>query len=461
MGRMRQFRDPGLSLWQSAVDEVIAKRKGGAQSEAAGAPRVISQRPDSGDMMMREAMAYCNAADSGQPLPEATAVGPAATEGLVHTAGFCSLVALKLAKATITGNKAEIQRYKDEMGKFSDCDPGYAEAAATYAAYFVAQNKDIPYRVYKNIGDFVIDGKLPESATIAVIGDWGTGQDAAKQVLQQIARKNPDVVIHLGDIYYCCTEFEATNYFYNPWKQILGLGTNKTITYTLPGNHDMYSGGVAYYNLIDKLGQPASYFCLRNKNWQFVAIDTAYNDHNPAGGGGGDTFLRDTEVAWLQDKIQKAGGRQTILLSHHQLFTAYDSIAGHETNLRLYAQLKDLLGEIPLWLWGHEHNFVVYGPYMGLTRGRCLGHGAFPVGQDEVVKQAKFPAVPLITDQNNAAIQLGITEGLCNHGYAVIRLEGASATVSYYQDSDEESPIYQETIAERSSEMSQQAGSGT
>ena len=45
MGQMRQFRDPGLSLWQSAVDEVVAKRKGGAQSEGVGASRVISQRP--------------------------------------------------------------------------------------------------------------------------------------------------------------------------------------------------------------------------------------------------------------------------------------------------------------------------------------------------------------------------------------------------------------------------------
>src|SRR5215472_10786129 len=108
MARIRQFRDPKLSLWQSAVDETIAKRKGGAQSEAVGAPRVIGQRPDSSDLMMREAMAYCSAADAGQPLLEATAVGPAATEGLVHTAGFCSLTALKLAKAIITGNKDDI-----------------------------------------------------------------------------------------------------------------------------------------------------------------------------------------------------------------------------------------------------------------------------------------------------------------------------------------------------------------
>jgi 3',5'-cyclic AMP phosphodiesterase CpdA len=442
MGRMRQFRDPELSLWQSAVDEMIAKRRAGVQAQAVGTPRVVGERPDTGDLIMREAVAYCDSADSGKPLAEAGA--PAATEGLVHTAGFCSLTALKLAKALIVSNQNDIQRYRAELAKFSDCDPGYSEAAATYAAYFVAQGKEIPYRVHQNIGDFVIENKLPDQATVAIVGDWGTGQEAAKRLLKQIARKNPDVVIHLGDIYYCCTEFEATNYFYNPWSQILDLA--KVSTYTLAGNHDMYSGGAAYYKLIDRLGQPASYFCLRNQNWQLVAVDTGYNDHNPAGGGGGATFLRDTEVAWLQDKIENAGGRKTTLLSHHQLFTAYDNIAGHEVNMRLYAQVKDLLSGVALWLWGHEHNFVVYGPQMGLERGRCLGHGAFPVGEDEVVKRPRFADVPLVAGPAGSPLQLGITDAVCNHGYAIMQLNGTSATVSYYQDSDENTPMYHETI---------------
>src|SRR5208337_3165557 len=132
-------------------------------------------------------------------------------------------------------------------------------------AYFVAQQKQIPYVVWKNLGDFVIDdGKsLPSEASVAVVGDWGTGQDAAKLVLRQIADKKPDVVIHLGDIYYSGTEFEVNNYFLQPWTQILNLATNPIPTFSLAGNHDMYCGGVPYYNLIKTLGQPASYFCLR------------------------------------------------------------------------------------------------------------------------------------------------------------------------------------------------------
>ena len=149
--------------------------------------------------------------------------------------------------------------------------------------------KQIPYVVYKNLSDFVVDGKLPAQAKVAIVGDWGTGQDAAKLVLRQIANKKPDVVIHLGDIYYAGTQFEVDNYFLQPWKQILNLARLIQFpTFSLAGNHDMYSGGVPYYQMIQtELGQPASYFCLRNANWQFVGLDTGYHDHNPAGGGSG------------------------------------------------------------------------------------------------------------------------------------------------------------------------------
>jgi calcineurin-like phosphoesterase family protein len=445
MARMRQFHNPELSIWQSAVEEVAAKRATATRTEAVGAAAVVSGRPDTPDPMTAEATAYCHAVDSGQSVAEATA-GHVATEGLVQTAGFCSLTALKLAKAKILGNQADEQRYKDELAKFGDCDPGYAEAAAKYAEYFVAQQGKIPYVMYQSLGDFVISDKLEDTAKVAVLGDWGTGQDAAKLVLRQIASRKPDIVIHLGDIYYSGTDHEISNYFYQPWQQILGLASNPIPTFTLAGNHDMYCGGVPYYSLLKTLGQPASYFCLRNAKWQIIALDTGYNDHNPTGGGTGATFLQDTEVTWLEDKVNNAGGRQTILLSHHQLFTAFDAIAGSAVNMRLYSQISSLLPELALWLWGHEHNFVVYDSYQGLKRSCCLGHGAFPVGIDELPSELKFAEVPLRKNADGSDIRLGTTGAIYNHGYAMIELKGEFGTISYYQDSDEDSPMYQQSL---------------
>lgn len=447
MARFKQFHDPELSIWQAAVGEVEAQGPTGAQVEDVGAPVVVTGRPNDMDDMSSEAASYCAQVDTGTPITQATAVHPA-TEGLLQTAGFCSLTALKIAKAKLLGNVSATQQYKDELAKFGDCDPRYAEAAAKYTEYFVAQQKQIPYVHYTNLSNFVIDGKLPAKATVAIVGDWGTGQDAAKLVLRQIANKKPDVVIHLGDIYYAGTQFEINNYFVQPWKQILNLAAKPIPTFSLAGNHDMYSGGVPYYQMIQQqLGQPASYFCFRNANWQFVAMDTGYNDHNPSAGGAGATFLQEPEVTWLADKVNNAGGRGTVLLSHHQLFTAYDNIDNNEVNLRLYTQVAPLLPKVALWIWGHEHDFVPYDAYKGLARSCCLGHGAFPVGVDETPYNPKYPNVPVTKDADGNNIRLDATAGLYNHGYAIIELDGPAGKVSYYQDSDEVTPMLQQSLS--------------
>ena len=95
----------------------------------------------------------------------------------------------------------------------------------------------------------------------------------------------------------------------------------------------MYSGGAGYYKLVDQLGQRASYFCLRNANWQFVAMDTGFTNSairlnfdpddpdDPHG-------LDKAEADWVCDKVTNAGGRNTILLSHHQPFSRFERLTG-------------------------------------------------------------------------------------------------------------------------------------
>jgi len=436
MTKLEQFRDPDLSLFQSALDEVLARKIAGKATRGAAAHAM--KRPPADHAMVRMAVAEAKVVDAARQASEPDpGPPPAATRGFGDTVRYCASLARNYAVAKFLGHDADAERYHTLLTeKMGDCDPEWAETAVKYAE-FLASKEQIPYRTHQNLGDFVIDGKLPANARVALVGDWGTGQDEARTVLLQIARKNPDVVIHMGDIYYSATDFEVQNYFYQIWSGTLDL--TKTATFTLSGNHDMFCGGAPYYKLIDQLGQPASYFCLRNDNWQFLAVDTGYYDGKP--GGTDPTYLHDTEVQWLADKIQNRGNRRTVLLSHHQLFAAFEDICGKPVNDKLNGQLAPLLPGVDMWFWGHEHNLVIYQRYLGVL-GRCIGHGAFPIGLAEIPAAPKFPDVPVET------VRLGDNGTFFNHGYVIIDLAGSNATVAYYQDSNESAPQRTEPIGE-------------
>ena len=196
----------------------------------------------------------------------------------------------------------------------------------------------------------------------------------------------------------------------------------------------MYSGGNGYYWLVDQLGQQASYFCLQNANWQFLAMDTGHNDNNPFTVNTNMTSLNSAEAQWHATRIQQAGGRKTVLLSHHQLFSPFGSVgavngAPYAYNPNLLSNFQGLLSQVACWFWGHEHTLAVYDPYpqMQLQRGRCVGCSAVPVFTNQ---QSYKPATGLKT-YNGAPLptwnSIAITgnNGLnSNHGIAMITLTG-------------------------------------
>jgi calcineurin-like phosphoesterase family protein len=60
----------------------------------------------------------------------------------------------------------------------------------------------------------------------------------------------PDILLHLGDVYFACTETETQSIFLSICQDVLG----GTPIYSLCGNHDMYSSGKGYYySLLDQI----------------------------------------------------------------------------------------------------------------------------------------------------------------------------------------------------------------
>jgi hypothetical protein len=218
-----------------------------------------------------------------------------------------------------------------------------------------------------------LPGALPDRARIAMMGDWGTNLYGAPVSAASIKRKGGyDLLLHLGDVYYSGTRTEVKTRFLDVWPTEAGAKTR-----VLNGNHEMYSGGFAYFDeMLPAFGQPSSYFALQNAGWLLVGLDTACLDHD----------LDATQVAWVHAVIRNAGSRKVVLFSHHQPFSRFD-----QQGAKLSAALSGLLTgkAITAWYWGHEHECVIYDrhPAFGLF-GRCLGHGGIPSPRKDAVTGA-------------------------------------------------------------------------
>jgi 3',5'-cyclic AMP phosphodiesterase CpdA len=430
MDSLATFRSPVVSLWQSAINEVLA-RQHDAQPQTLGdeLPPSTADAP-----IMRESAAAAQALLSGQLVSQPGVLGV--------SAGDCGQLYLQLVLARARGDTQAIARLESEI-TFSHCDPLWGLVLAEYEKFRIFGSGQIPYRRHHAMTDFVLD--LPKNdttkpVTIALIADWGTGMEPARQVLTVVGQQKPDVLIHLGDIYYSGTSREVQERFLAICQRTPGLHIP---TFTLAGNHDMYSGGAGYYWLLDQLGQPASYFCLRNADWQLLAMDTGLHDNDPGTVVSNLTYLDEQELAWQRDKIANAGGRKTILLSHHQLFSAANSVGTTDdgkplaVNPHLYSAFADVLDQVQLWIWGHEHNMIVFDEYAGLARGRCIGSAAVPTllvenpyTPDPTLVLPAGQSQPPIMDPR---VRLGDNGKFYNHGYALLTLSGPTATIAYYQ----------------------------
>ena len=193
------------------------------------------------------------------------------------------------------------------------------------------------------------------------------------------ATRQFDVMMHLGDIYYSGTKQEVDERFLKVWP-----ADAATVNRALNGNHEMYSGGFGYFQLIlPAFKQAGSYFALQNEHWVLVGLDTAYIDHD----------MDTTQVAWLNVILKQAEvkkKRKVVLFSHQQPFSRLDA-QGPKLQQALSHLLEDQV--ITAWYWGHEHQCILYDrhPTWGFF-GRCLGHGGIPEARKDEVKQAPADA---------------------------------------------------------------------
>jgi predicted MPP superfamily phosphohydrolase len=405
--------------------------------------------------------AYVAARSAAPPL--ALEAAPAALSGAQRAGSVASglgkdcldLIAQYLL-AWVFHDQARENQIESEFNS-SPCDPGWLKALKAWIRFY--WNGSPP--IYKPPTAATVPIALPPYGTdgllrVGILGDWGTGEPEAIAVLDGLMQLKPDLIVHVGDIYYAGTIDECRTNFLSPIEAAREKYGRKIPVYTIPGNHDYYSGGAGFYGMIPLLNQGVanatvqefSFFCLRNDNWQLECMDTGYNDHNLKQVPDDITHLEQPEADWHEQQMLAAGARNIILMSHHQLFSSFATIGPGGTSFQNPYLTKNLhdwraagVSKIVAWLWGHEHLLEVYaapaGDGTGLpVLGRCVGNGAFPVF-DNTGDYTKNPksTIPLQEAPGfaNGYVQTDNDGLVYASGYAMLTLDATSGRAEYYQ----------------------------
>jgi hypothetical protein len=273
-----------------------------------------------------------------------------------------------------------------------------------------------------------------DDAVLAIFSDWGTGLYGAPAISRSIAQlPRCDVCLHLGDTYYSGSDREISERLVGDWPPM----SAKTVSRTLNGNHEMYSGGQGYFAALMRppFRQPASCFAMQNQYWLLLCLDTAYVDFD----------LDKAQVDWVQRRIAAAGNRKVILLSHHQ---PYSVLSGGGENLQ--SKLGTILetGQIYAWFFGHEHRLILYAPHSkwGVS-ARCVGHGGFPEFRADVPEcggpDTKFVSLPATLDVPASDLLDGPNpfiddspsdpEKYNPHGYLTLQFAGPKIWETYFE----------------------------
>lgn len=486
------------ALWKSAATEVVARRSG-------------VTGPDGGieldDPLLAAVDVHLDSVERGVPLPKPDSA--AAGDDDPEVAAYLAQLYHRAAHARIAKDselEAELNR---QLAEFKFGNPPWQEMLIKYFDYYWQYPYHLggepQYRSWRDAGGGNLDyatirWRLPADATIAIIGDIGTGTDVAAAVIAAALSFKPDAVLHLGDVYYSGTQFEVEHRFAGLFHDVFEHAGSAVPVFTVPGNHEYFTGGVALLGCLDSgqmavsddQRQSASYFCLRSADdgWQFLGMDTGFNGHamsvaakdqdaalrllhardphspeDPAAGQvqapvppAPMVMLRDDELEWHQHKLRTFPGR-SILLSHHQLYSAMQvcgvapgpsagALDRLWVNTGLWHQLgADFADHVAAWIWGHEHNLGIFeDSYVPADWPAERGPEFQPLAKGRC---AGHGAIPVQESENPYAqtypvplasddVQLGLTDGWYNRGFEVLDLHGAGspARMRYFQITD-------------------------
>jgi hypothetical protein len=297
--------------------------------------------------------------------------------------------------------------------------------------------------------------EISDTARLVVVGDWGTGLPRAQAVAVHMAQAVADAldtgrqahIIHLGDVYYSGLPAEDQRHVLDHWPATSEQAAAGVTSWSLNGNHDMYSGGYGYFQTLladprfaaqhSPDGRPTSYFRLTSPSWNFVGLDTAWDPDVLSHGT--TAVLEDPQAAYVA-AVAAESPRKLALFSHHQLVSVYER---SDLSPELARKLGSVLdpGRVTAWWWGHEHRNMGFQPTGGVKFPRCVGNGGVPTLQTHAPGD---PIPPPGSWEARGYLELD-GERWARFGYAVLDLDGPSIEARYLDETG--GLVHAETIA--------------
>jgi Calcineurin-like phosphoesterase len=282
-----------------------------------------------------------------------------------------------------------------------------------------------------------------QKVSVALFSDFGTGVYHSRYIAKHLAGLDPDYAIHLGDVYYAGRFSELRDYFTTPLEPV----NMRSRLFALNANHEMYSGAIPYFDSMaerrtPKAGwvaqeQEGSYFCIWNKKYQIIGIDTAFHTdgrHNV------------TELnQWLGERLREGKSaspkRTNILLSPNEPYAL-----GNKEFSALYHDLEIFVQEklIDFWFWGNTHYCTLFdqspkAPFIG----SCIGHAGHPIYKKDVEKNhakhleliakgSDLPPAMWVDLSPKFPASTNLRPDLANQGFCMLELEGDKIRLTYY-----------------------------
>lgn len=421
MNDIRPVENLYAAIWKSAASQVLTQT---APTDDAA----LAQHQALARSILAGTHRYCDSLTLGAVVPN-----PGGPEGPLQdsdpeVAAYLAQLHHRLAHDKSTVNDAQVQAdIAQQLKRFTYGNPLWQQMSQqyfdTYALYPFHKGQPPSYRSWtaydagKGNPDYgTIEWSLPADATVALVGDIGTGTDIATATLMSALSFKPDAILHVGDVYFSGTRFEFEHRLVNMLHMAMAAAQHQAPFFSVPGNHEYFTGNIPYFECLDagvltqlpEQRQRASYFSLKTRDdgWQFLGMDTGFYGHYLAVNDAQQraalmllhnvdsrvptdlpiqklppnsemVLLRDDEAQWHRRQIEAFAG-QSVLLSHHPLYsqtitcgvpqrtTAAGGLDPADLNrpgvdTAIWRQLGSCFGDkVPAWFWGHEHNLAIY-----------------------------------------------------------------------------------------------------